>query len=71
MDLLTKVQTYLTVAEMLSVTIVAAALTAKIWFDLRFRFLLLLCFIVIATDLSTALLIVGVGLETTPYHTIH
>ena len=66
MDLLTKVQTYLTVAEMLSVTMVAAALTAKIWFDLRFRFLLLLCFIIIVTDLSTALLVVGIGLESTP-----
>jgi len=69
MDLLTKVQTYLTVAEMLSVIMIALALTAKIWNDVRFRFILLLCSIVIMTDLSTILLIVGIGLETTDFHT--
>jgi len=63
MDLLTKVQVYLVVAEMLIVTMVAAALTAKIWFDPRCRFLRLLCFIIIVTDPSAALLIVGFGLE--------
>jgi len=66
MDLLTKVQVYLVVAEMLSVTLVAAALTAKIRSDPRCRFLRLLCFIIIVTDLSGALFIVGFGLESTP-----
>jgi hypothetical protein len=68
MDKLIKIQTYLIVAEMLSVTIVASAIMVRIWYDYRFRFLLLLCFIMILTDVGDAFLAVGLGLENTEYH---
>jgi len=62
------VQVYLVVAENLGVTIAAAALIAKLWSDRRGRFLRILCFIIIVTDLSAAFLIVGFGLESvTPF----
>ena len=68
MDKLIKIQTYLIVAEMLSVTIVASAIMVRIWYDYRFRFLLLLCFIMILTDVGDAFLAVGLSLENTEYH---
>ena len=47
------------------VTVIATFIMVKIWFDYRFRFLLMLCFILIIGDISTALLAVGIGMENT------
>ena len=53
---------------MLSVAIPASAIMVKTWFDYRFRFFLLLCFTLIITDLGTALLAMGIALESTDFH---
>ena len=53
---------------MLSIVITASAIMVKTWFDYRFRFFLLLCFLLIITDLGTALLAMGIALESTDFH---
>lgn len=50
------------------VTIIASIITVKIWYDYRFKFLILLSFCLIVTDISAALLVVGTGLENTNTH---
>ncbi len=53
---------------MLSVVIAASAIMVKTWYDYRFRFFLVLCFILIMTDLGTAFLAMGIALESTDFH---
>ncbi len=53
---------------MLSVVIAASAIMVKTWYDYRFRFFLVLCFILIMTDLGTASLAMGIALESTDFH---
>ena len=65
MNQLTRIEIILTIAEMSWVTVIALIIMVKIWFDYRFRFLLLLCFVLIIGDISTALLAVGIGMENT------
>lgn len=65
MNQLTRIEIILTIAEMSWVTVIATFIMVKIWFDYRFRFLLMLCFILIIGDISTALLAVGIGMENT------
>lgn len=68
MTKLTKIEIILTIVEMSWVCIIATMITFKIWFDYRFRFLMLLSICLIVTDISTALLAVGLGLENTDVH---
>jgi len=63
--LLTKVQVILGVTEMTWLVIIASIIMHKIWFDYRYRFLLVLCVLIIVSDISTALLAVSTGLENT------
>ena len=65
---LTRIFIITTIAEMSWVTVIATIIMVKIWFDYRFRFLLMLSIILIVTDISTALLAVGVGMENTNIH---
>ncbi len=69
MDTLTKVVTYLSGVEMLSMVVIASIIMVKIWFDFRFRYFLLLCLILILTDLASVMVAIGWGLETTDIHT--
>ncbi len=65
---LTRIEIISTIVEMSWVTIIAFLIMIKIWFDYRFRYLLYLCIILIVTDISTALLAIGIGLENTAVH---
>ena len=69
MDTLTKVVTYLSGVEMLSMVVIASVIMVKIWFDFRFRYFLLLCLILILRDLASVIVAIGWGLETTDIHT--
>ena len=68
MNELTRIEIISTIAEMSLITVIASFIMVKIWFDYRFRFLLLLCLILIVGDISTALLSVGWGMENTKIH---
>lgn len=57
---------YVTIAEMTSVIIIASVVITKVRKDIRFGFFILLCYIIIITDLGTAFLAAGVYLENTP-----
>jgi hypothetical protein len=52
---------------MLSVTILASFVVNRVRKDIRFRFFVLLCFIIIITDLGGAFLAIGLYLELTPF----
>lgn len=51
---------------MISVVIIASVVITKVRKDIRFRFFVLLCYIIIISNLGTAFLAAGVYLEDTP-----
>ena len=65
---LTRIEMILTCAEM---TVITIALLVTLFIsirDFRFRFILTLCTLLIITDVSTACLSIGLGLENSPIH---
>ena len=65
---LIKVEMILTVCEMSVITIMLSLMLLIACRDFRFSFIITLCFLMIITDVSTALLAVGAGLENTEIH---
>jgi hypothetical protein len=65
---LIKVEMILTVCEMSLITIFLSLVLFIACRDFRFRFILTLCILLLTTDVATALLAIGLGLENTNIH---